>query len=126
MAKKKAPPKPAYKDPNTRDLEVGDLCTGYHKGYHRITRVGRRYSTGTVYDQAYGPRGTEYSALIHMRLVMDTKFKEPKKPRKEVACDASYCQKIDDAWIARQKKEARALLRASLVGFSRLNEMRAV
>ena len=117
MAKKKPTPP---SDPHTKDIEVGDLVTGYSKGYFRVTQVERRYVVeGTLQYVPYdGAKvGDEYSALIHMRLVMDTKFKEPKKARREVSCDAGYCQKIDAAWIRQKKKEL-------LAAMKRLNEMR--
>lgn len=52
-------------------LEIGDICTGYHKGYWKVTGLKERQgSTGIV----------EYTRI-------------DKKANK--SCDAAWCTKID-------------------------------
>ena len=75
-------------------IKVGDFVTSYHKGYHIVVDIEKRYHK----------EGDEYSSLIEYRNVMNSKFKT-KKSQSTQNCDASYCKKIDIAKIRKEKNE---------------------
>lgn len=85
------------------NFQVGDLITTYHKGYHIITKIERRfYGNDAV---RWGKiLGEEYSPLVHYEMYADGNFKIAKK-RKKNSCDMVYCQKVDVKFINKTKEE---------------------
>jgi hypothetical protein len=83
----------------TNDLNVGDLTTGYHNGYHRVTKVERKYHDQFMLKNEHGNAkvGDEYYAQITYERVLN-KFGEAASPVTNVCC-ASYCEKMDRAGI---------------------------
>lgn len=76
------------------DFKVGDMVTGYHKGYHKVTKITPRYVTQEEIDR-YGvysemSPGDELSPLIEYQVMFNSRAERTKKVvHKE--CDASYC-----------------------------------
>lgn len=80
-----------------QDIKVGDIITAYHKGYHRVVEVKRRFHNPNVpsYDRFYysdveTPDHVEMNSLITYVKVLTDDFKVA--PRKKAQCDASYCR----------------------------------
>lgn len=74
-------------------MKVGDIITAYHKGYHRLDRIERRFLT-QEYVNRYGvykvnKTGDELSPLFHYTQIADSKL-NPKKGSK--CCDALFCK----------------------------------
>lgn len=76
-----------------KGLVKGDLVTGYHKGFHKVTRVERRFRTKEDEKRNYGKEGEEYSSLIHYKTVLNASH-GVSKGTKEKACDSAYCEKV--------------------------------
>ncbi len=84
------------------DLKIGDKITAYHKGFHQITLVERRFID--YYDIRCNDSlvlGTEKNSLIHYKQI----FTEAGKPIKGAvrSCDAGYCQYYEISLIKRIK-----------------------
>ena len=63
-------------------IKVGDLITAYHKGIWRVITIETRKNN---------------SPLFHYRQVLTQSYKPGKNMVR--CCDASYCMKVDDAYI---------------------------
>jgi len=94
-------------------LEVGDIITAYHKGYHRVTNIEPRYVVNS-----FDPRqkiGDEYASLIHYQQLMTNDF----SPRTgKHCCDESYCRKIDDQFFEEEIEKLEEL-RKKLLKFKK-------
>lgn len=84
-------------------IQVGDLITAYHSGYHRLTKIERRCYTQYDIDNfsVYKDKqvGEEYKPLFHYEQVLTADYKKTKK-KKAMSCDASYCKRVDHVYIA--------------------------
>ncbi len=69
----------------TKGLNVGDLITAYHKGFHRV--VGFEY-----YD------GTQKYPLCRYITVLDSGG-HPVKSKTEKTCHIDYCTKLDKSKV---------------------------
>lgn len=77
--------------PYDKTIKVGDIVTGYYKGYWRVTVIverPRESLNGTIYTPA---------PLIHGELVLDSNGKKAKKRRE--SWDISYSRKVDRAMV---------------------------
>jgi hypothetical protein len=78
-----------------KDLKVGDVIVAYHKGYHRITKIERRFITKQEAETGYArenglKEGDEYSSLIHYDAIIDSKG-NMLSGKKKNNCDAEFC-----------------------------------
>jgi hypothetical protein len=71
------------------EIKVGDLITAYHKGYHRVTAVTRRFGPQYASNRS---AGDEQSPLITYDQVLDSNGKQ--KKRAGLDCDAAFCRKV--------------------------------
>lgn len=89
------------------DIQPGDLITAYHAGFHRATKVERRFVTKAdekLYEGRHGKAGDEYMSFISYTPVLTANYQEA-KGKKEKGCDASYCERLTkEAIEARRKK----------------------
>jgi hypothetical protein len=77
------------KNLNPHNIKVGDIVTCFYKGFWRVTAIERRFSTR--HDaHVYGPVGTEYSPLVCVESVANSKMKPVSG--KQDTCDISYCR----------------------------------
>ena len=65
-----------------KNLNVGDIITAYHKGYHRIIQISRRF-----YDN-----GFERGSLISYKLVADSYGNLKPKSKVIHECDILFCE----------------------------------
>ena len=77
---------------HAKGIKVGDIITAYHKGYHRVAKVTKRYWTDA--DAKLFPGkftvGEEYSSLIeYVPMLNSNGTKSTRKDPYE--CDAYYC-----------------------------------
>lgn len=91
------------------DVKVGDLITGYHAGFHRVTEIKERFYTKDDEDRYSHSRpeikeGQQYKSLIFYKTVMSANYK-PSKAKKEKACDAHFCEKLDKDTIEARRKQ---------------------
>lgn len=63
------------------DLVVGDYCTAYQKGIHRVVHI------------LFPARGLASTALVTLESVLDSNLK-PRKGKKST-CDVTWCTKIN-------------------------------
>lgn len=81
-----------------KDLKVGDIITAYHKGYHKVVQVERRFVSKE--DRLCGetlPTGSEYTSLIHYQQYAKENG-EVIKPTKTIkSCDSAYCRLASDS-----------------------------
>jgi hypothetical protein len=88
------------------DLAVGDIVTAYHKGYHRITKIERRFYTKGEPKSDGKKVGDEYSPLICYDYILNSEY----KPRKgNNCCDSQFVRKMTKErlhaeWMAAAKK----------------------
>lgn len=76
-------------------IKEGDLITAYHAGYHRVTKIERRFYTESYKQRFHNAVvGEEYSPLIYYYTVANSKFKKVNS-KKDKCCDASYCRLVD-------------------------------
>jgi hypothetical protein len=78
-------------------LKIGNVITAYHKGFHRITKIEKRYHTKRDEEMGYGKEGEEYNPLVYYITIMDANFK-PKNYR-ERCSDSAYCSVVDEKRI---------------------------
>lgn len=91
-----------------KNLKGGDVITAYHAGYHRVTKVERRFYTKED-EERYGGRykaGEEFNALIEYETLADAKGKLRKKPGKPRHCDAAYYSLVSKERAEREYQEA--------------------
>lgn len=82
-----------------KDLQVDDIIYAHKAGVHRVTKIEHRFITAadkTHYTATYASKneGDETTALVYYVTLLNGSF-EPVKSKKEFACDAAYCKKID-------------------------------
>jgi hypothetical protein len=100
----------------TKNLQVGDFITAYHKGIHRVTEIKRRFrGPGDVGKQLHPDGrevqdGEEYNAYVSYEAVLDSSFKPTAKRRK--GCDSGFCTKITPDFIKKQRQEFNRQMRA--------------
>lgn len=73
-------------------MKVGDIITAYHKGYHRLDRIEKRYITEDLlrYDVYKDKKlGDEISPLFHYTTLLDSNGNPKKKTQ---CCDAAFCR----------------------------------
>tara|TARA_Y100000034_G_C6896119_1_gene413179 strand:+ start:1427 stop:1921 length:495 start_codon:yes stop_codon:yes gene_type:complete len=91
-----------------KDLAVGDLITAYHKGFHVVERVERRFhkDENTIPSQFRGKVkvGDEYKSLIHYKTVLTAKYTAT-KGKAIKCCDAAFCEKLDKAAIKERQQK---------------------
>jgi hypothetical protein len=82
-----------------RALQVGDVVTGYAKGYWRIVSIQRRFLTEG--ELKFYPEtavvGDEYNPLVHLELVCNSQF--TKRGKRTSVCDISYCRRVNKSFI---------------------------
>lgn len=101
----------------TNGINVGDIITAYHKGYHIVTKVERRFvDTDYKLCGGRGNIGDEYEALIEYRTVLTKDFK-PQKSKSTKCCDALYCQPLNKTDIVHEKT---VVLKDTGEGYDRL------
>lgn len=91
-----------------KNLKVGDVITAYHAGYHRVTKVERRFYTKDD-EQRYNGRykaGEEFNSLIEYETLADAKGKLRKKPGKAKHCDAGFCTLVSKERAEQEYQEA--------------------
>jgi hypothetical protein len=76
-----------YKLQIDNTIKVGDLVTGYHKGFHRVISVGQPYAGASTY-------------LVYYEAVLDSKC-NPVRSKTKRSCDLSYCRKIDKEYLVK-------------------------
>lgn len=79
-----------------KDLQVGDLITAYHSGYHIVTNIERRFLTknNVPYSEpSKDINDREYNALITYERIFDGNFKRAKSKITK-RCSANYCNKV--------------------------------
>lgn len=106
----------------TKDIEVGDMITAYHAGFHVVTGVVRRFVTQDDLRfsiNAGKSIGDESSALIQYRTVLTKKYTAPRSSSVK-ACDASFCEKLTRESIAQQRQ---AKLEEITAGYTTLLEI---
>jgi hypothetical protein len=93
---------------DTVPFKVGDVITAYQKGFHRCVDIQKR-----VYDKNHpdcyrgnAKEGDEYNPLVVYEPLLDGNFK-PRKG-KPMSCDASFCEKVDEAFILKLVAEKQA------------------
>lgn len=74
-------------------FKVGDIIKAYHSGYHRITKIEKRFigKNDTYWDDFPTCIGMEYSPLFYYERVLNEELEEPTRARKFNSCDASHC-----------------------------------
>lgn len=82
-----------------KDLKVGDVIRAYHKGYHVVTDIERRFHTQddvSRYPSKNLKVGQEYNSLIHYRTVLTASFKPVKYSKSKAiqTCDSQFCKKL--------------------------------
>ncbi len=81
------------------DIKIGDIITAYHKGYHKVTQIERRffdkrdlqfdvYKNQKVYNNQ--KVGDELSPLIHYVRIATASGKHVYGPKQ--SCDYTHCQ----------------------------------
>ncbi len=79
-------------------MKEGDLITTYYKGYFRLKRIERRFTTQQDINSRLNSGrslGEEYSPLFHFEQEFDSNGDVKKS--KEKACDAQFCQLASEA-----------------------------
>lgn len=74
------------------NIEVGDIISAYHAGFHRVTEVQKR-----------GADPETHNDLVVYTKLLDGNMKPCRKTKN--CCDAAYCIKIDPEWINEGRKE---------------------
>lgn len=76
-----------------KSIEVGDIITAYHDGYHRLDKIELRfYAANDIFvKRGEAKVGEEYSPLFHYTKVMSSNGKKFRNGQKN-CCDASYCK----------------------------------
>jgi hypothetical protein len=87
-----------------KDIKVGDLIAAYHSGYHKVTKVERRFISKDDASYYQLTEGSEYSSLIHYVTILDSKLK-PKK--KKNSCDVAFCEVLTPDIIEKQYNDER-------------------
>lgn len=98
-------------------MQIGDIVTGYHKGFHRITDIRRRFFTERDFfwkeasDDGYysimGKKvrvGDEYSPLVSYQQIAKDDF-TPVENGRIKSCDAGYCRVITAEWLEQRARE---------------------
>ena len=88
-----------------KGIVEGDLITAYHKGFHKVTGVERRFHTKEDEKRNYGKEGNEYSSLILYQTVLNAKY-GVSKGKKVKRCDSAYCKKVTIEAVEVTRKEA--------------------
>jgi len=99
-------------------LKVGDIIQAFHAGYHRITKIEKRFikQDESYWDDYPNCIGEEYSPLIHYERVLSSKFSPSPKGKKNNCCDALYCRVITHQIVDDMMVEA-------VAGISRLKAL---
>lgn len=83
-----------------KDIKPGDIIIAYHAGFHKVTKVERRFVTQDdlyLFVKRGLNVGDEYASLIHYQTVLTANGNPPKgKTPKTKSCDAQLCTKIDE------------------------------
>lgn len=81
-----------------KDIVVGDIIRAYHKGFHRVTRIERRYCNHNIpchrseyMSSVPTDQHVEMNSLIYYKVIMHDTFRPAKGGIK--CCDSSYCKK---------------------------------
>ncbi len=84
-------------------IKPGDIITANHAGFHRVTKVKRRYWTKND-DKYHRGRiaGQEYSSLICYITIL-TKDYKPSKGKKEKGCDAGFCVRLNKKMVTERR-----------------------
>jgi hypothetical protein len=82
-------------------MKIGDIISAYHKGYHKITKISKRWnalsnSMYTIYDEYNSETcGEQINDLIYYITLFDSNGK-PIKSDKEKCCDSAFCKMADE------------------------------
>lgn len=98
-----------------KNITPGSIITAYHSGYHRVTRVERRFYSQRELDTYKSLRdkgykaGDEYNSAIFYKKILNSKLKEV-NGKKELCCDACYCKTVSSDGIKQEyEKEVQKL-----------------
>ena len=101
-------------NPNTKDLQVGDLIVAWKKGFHIVTKIEHRYVT--IYDRQFKlgdeliKTGDELEALISYKQIADSNGVAV-EGEKEYHCSVSFCSKVDKQYLQKKIEGFRNLIK---------------
>ena len=75
-------------------LKVGDYCTAYQKGIHKVVHI------------LFPPQGRASTALVTLERILDSNCNPSNRVKS--TCDVAWCRKIDKKQFLEERKNSHA------------------
>lgn len=85
-------------------IQIGDIITSYHSGYHLVEDIEERFTTKDNIYMYGGDVGDPLNSLLSYRMICTSTFK-PRQSNKILQCDSSYADKVDKAFLEKKIAE---------------------
>lgn len=103
---------------NPHDIKVGDLVTGYHKGFHLVTKIEERWYKQNSRYECSEKESTEFPVEGSPLIYYKKQFSDdgvPTKSNKQQCCDMAFCIPAKIAIKERIKKLHETITNLNLI-----------